>query len=101
MPTRIFFWASTSRELRCQWPMVTPSPLGAKGCAEAEPTAIVEKRNSAAISLVIAASLFSCWVAVDRRLARTLALARSVRKAASAQFLVFAGTRAFADDDTA
>ena len=28
MATRIFLFASTSRELRCQWPMVTPTSLG-------------------------------------------------------------------------
>src|SRR5262245_31466564 len=101
MSTNIFFCASMSRELRCQWPMVTPSPFGAKGCAEAEPTATVEKRNSAAISLVIVCLPVSLMVAVDRRLVRTLSPARGVRKAATAQFLVFAGTPAFADDDSA
>ena len=29
--TKIFLLASTSRELRCQWPMVTPFSLGVKG----------------------------------------------------------------------
>ena len=28
MPTKIFLLAATSRELRCQWPMVTPASFG-------------------------------------------------------------------------
>src|SRR5262245_31067177 len=33
--TKIFLFASISREFRCQWPLVTPAALTGNGCADA------------------------------------------------------------------
>jgi hypothetical protein len=62
MAARIFALASTSRELRCQCPMVTPTSFGGAACAKADATMRFDTRrldasHRAEISLVTAASL--------------------------------------------
>src|SRR5258708_21906916 len=39
MPRKSFLFASTSFEMMCQWPMVTPASLNGAGCAAAGLTA--------------------------------------------------------------
>src|SRR5712692_4182518 len=50
MPTKIFWLAAMSRELRCKCPMVTPASLGVNGCAHAVPAVRLDASQSAAIS---------------------------------------------------
>src|ERR1700677_3054455 len=58
MATKIFLLASTSRELRCRWPIVTPASFAGNGCAEAAPaiakhSAIAHYRMRFMVSLPI------------------------------------------------
>src|SRR5712675_1923355 len=48
--TKIFLLASTSRELRCQCPIVTPASFGGAGCARAVPAARLDTSQSADIN---------------------------------------------------
>src|ERR1700704_6100050 len=48
--TKIFLLASTSRELRCQCPIVTPASFGGAGWARAGPAARLDTSQSADIN---------------------------------------------------
>src|SRR5689334_3932258 len=45
--TKIFLFASMSREFRCQWPLVTPAALTGNGCADASAGTSVEMTQTA------------------------------------------------------
>jgi hypothetical protein len=51
--TKIFLLASTSRELRCQCPIVTPASFGGAACAKADPAASCDASHSVAIKVFI------------------------------------------------
>src|SRR5438132_4670120 len=48
MARKSFLFASTSFEMRCQCPMVTPASLNGAGCAAAVPAASVDANSNAA-----------------------------------------------------
>src|SRR5436190_6368498 len=48
MARKSFLLASTSFEMRCQCPIVTPASLNGAGCAAAVPAASVDASNNAA-----------------------------------------------------
>src|ERR1700704_803492 len=58
--TKIFLLASTSRELRCQCPIVTPASFGGAGWAKAVPIVRLDTSQSADINAFMVASQFGC-----------------------------------------
>jgi len=59
---KIFLLASTSPELRCQCPMVTPASLGGNGCAQADAVAKPVMSHSAGMSVLTIASYIGVLV---------------------------------------
>src|SRR5216684_8938730 len=52
MPRKSFLFASTSFEMMCQWPMVTPTSLNGAGCAAAGLAASAVANNKAENTVV-------------------------------------------------
>src|SRR5262245_18336666 len=54
MPRKIFLLASTSFEMMCQWPQVTPASLNGEGCAAAgfAPSASSKAANAVVVRAV-------------------------------------------------
>src|SRR6266850_1915279 len=63
--TKIFLFASTSRVLRCQCPMVTPASFGGNDCAHVVQTARNGIMHRTEISLLKAGSFLEIEGAVD------------------------------------
>src|SRR5215813_462389 len=59
---KIFLLASTSPELRCQCPIVTPASLGGNGCAQADAVAKPVMSHSAGMSVLTIASYIGVLV---------------------------------------